>query len=99
MESWSNALGVFGLALAVVDFTGLSGRVENVLDRARKGFERLMQNGTAMFIIMFTGGLVLYLALWLAWLVFWLLDKPAKGTVGSLGLLIAIAGFVIGFIY
>lgn len=98
MEDWNNVLSAVGLALAVVDFTGLSGRAENVLDRARKGFESLLKNRIAMRIIMFSGGLVLYLALWLVWLVFWLLDKPAKGTVGSFGLLLAIAGFVIGLI-
>ena len=99
MESWGNALGFVGLALAVVDFAGLSGRVENVLDRARKGFERLLMNDTVGLIIWGIGGFVLTLALWLVWLVFWLLDKPRKGTVGSLGLLIAIVGFVIGLIY
>lgn len=49
-----------------------------------------------MRIIMFAGGLLLYLALWLVWLVFWLLAKPPKGILGSIGVLLAIAGLVIG---
>ena len=99
MDTLSHVLEAVGLTLAVIDFTGWSRKLEKILDRARKGFGGLLQNQRVGQIIFYFGGLVLFLALWVVYAMLWVINKPAAGTVGTLGLILAVVGFVIEFVY